>query len=129
MSFYAFSPLAGGLLAKDVNDILKPAKDSRYDAMKVFGDIFLNDTLLAGLEKQTKRCKDAGLSIMEATLRWFMHHSPLQSNDAFILGASTKEQIEASLSACEKGPLPENLADGFETMWEEIKEKAPGYHN
>lgn len=36
---------------------------------------------------------------MEATLRWFMRHSPLGKEDGFILGASSKEQVESSLEA------------------------------
>lgn len=127
MQYYAFSPLAGGLLAKPVDQILKPEKGSRYDAMKVFGDIFLNDTVLGGLKTQTELCSKHDISIMEATMRWFMHHSPLGDEDGVIIGASTEKQIEASLSACEKGPLPEEVAQGFDTMWETIKDAAPGY--
>lgn len=127
MVFYAFSPLAGGLLAKPIDDILKPLKGSRYDAMPMFGDLFLNETIIRELKKLTELCKAQDTSVMEATLRWFKHHSPLQDEDGFILGASRTEQIEASLTACEKGPLPDGIAKEFEDMWVAIKDKAPGY--
>lgn len=74
MVFYAFSPLAGGLLVKAIDDILKPEKGTRIHEMPVFGDLFLNDTIISELRKLTDLCKERKISIMEATLRWFMHH-------------------------------------------------------
>ena len=127
MVFYAYSPLAGGLLVKPVEDILKPMKGSRFDKMPVFGDLFLNETMIGELRKLTGVCKAKDISIMEATLRWFKHHSPLAEDDGVILGASRTQQVEASLSATEKGPLPEDVAKKFEDMWQAVKEKAPAY--
>lgn len=127
MSFYAFSPLAGGLLAKPIDDILKPLAGTRYDAMPQFANLFLNETIIAELKQLTKVCEARGLSVLEATLRWFRHHSELGEEDGIILGASKIEQIEKSLVACEKGPLSEDVAKEFESMWDMIKDKAPGY--
>lgn len=127
MVFYAFSPLAGGMLAKPIEKIVKPEKNSRFEAMPQFGNLFLHDVIIEELRKLTERCEDHGVSVMEATLRWFMHHSPLGDEDGFILGASSKSQIEASLSACGQGPLPADIAREFETMWEAIRDTAPGY--
>lgn len=127
MVFYAFSPLAGGLLAKPIDDILKPLKGSRFDEMPVFGNLFLNETIIEELKKLTQLCNAQNMSVMEATVRWFKHHSPLNDEDGFILGASSTKQIEASLATIEKGPLPDEIAKEFEDMWVAIKDKAPGY--
>lgn len=127
MVFYAFSPLAGGLLAKPVEEILKPGKGTRFEAMPVFGQMFCNETIVGELARLREVCEGKGVSVMEATLRWFRHHSPLGEGDGFILGASTVKQIEASLGATEKGPLQEDVVEGFEDMWKTIREKAPGY--
>lgn len=127
MVFYAFSPLAGGMLAKPIDSIIKPAKNSRFDAMPAFGGLFLHDIIIDELRKLTELCEKNELSIMEATMRWFMHHSPLGEPDGVIIGALSKSQIEASLRACEKGSLSTEIARGFVNMWEAIKDKAPGY--
>lgn len=127
MRFYAYSPLAGGLLAKPIDEILKPLKGTRYHEMPVFGNMFLNETIIEGLRKLTELCDSHNVSVMEATIRWFRHHSPLGDEDGFILGASRTTQIESSLAACEKGPLPSDVSKGFEDMWEAIKHKTPGY--
>ncbi|KAJ9608238.1 hypothetical protein H2200_007226 [Cladophialophora chaetospira] len=129
MAFYAFSPLGGGLLAKPISEIMKPAKGTRFDEMKVFGDIYLTDQIVGQLKKVQQICDEEGVPLMEATMRWFMHHSPLGEEDGFILGASTEQQIDRSLSACEKGPLERKLADAWEEMWSEIGKDPPKYHN
>jgi len=128
MAFYAFSPLAGGLLAKKLDDILHPAEGSRYQAMKVFGDIYLKENFLTALEMVREVCRKEGISVMEATLRWFMHHSVLGERDGVVLGASTTEQIEESLSACEKGKLPEEVVRAWERLWEDVKEDVMRMH-
>ena len=128
MAFYAFSPLAGGLLAKPLADIQNPSKGTRFEAMKIFADIYLTDQILPQLKHVQKVCDAEGVPLMEATMRWFMHHSPLGKEDAFIIGASTEQQIDHSLTACEMGPLPDSLAGAWEEMWEEIKKSPPKYH-
>ncbi|KAJ9659129.1 hypothetical protein H2198_003271 [Neophaeococcomyces mojaviensis] len=128
MSFYAYSPLAGGLLAKPIDEMIKPKPGTRFDLMPVFGQIYLNATNIAALKKIHDICDKNGVSSTEATMRWFMHHAPLAKEDGIILGASTEAQVEATLSACEKGPLPTEVAEGFERLWDEIREQGLPYH-
>ncbi|KIW05170.1 uncharacterized protein PV09_03721 [Verruconis gallopava] len=116
MTFYAYSPLAGGLLAKPTEEIVTPKKGTRFDSMRVFGNMYLNEENIAVLRMLQNACTAAGISLLEATMRWFMHHSPLGENDVVILGASSDSQIAESLRACKKGPLPETLFVAFEEM-------------
>ena len=129
IAFYAFSPLAGGFFAKPLDAIRNPAKGTRFDAMKVFADIYLTDASVRALTSLTHACDNAGFPVIEATMRWFMHHSALEAEDAVILGASSSKQIDTSLSACEKGPLPQEVLREFEDMWETTKANAPKYHS
>ena len=129
MGFYAFSPVGGGILAKPILEIMKPAKGTRYDQMRQFGDIYLTDQIVSQLKNVQQKCDEEGVPLMEATMRWFMHHSPLREEDGFILGASTEQQIDRSLSACEKGPLPESLVNAWEEMWREVGKDPPKYHS
>lgn len=120
ISFYVWGPLAGGLLAKPIEELTKPREGSRYHEMPVFGNLYLNENNIAAIEKMTEVCKEIDLSMMEATMRWFMHSSVLTNDDAIILGASSKEQVDQTLKATEQGPLPQAVVDGFETLWETI---------
>ena len=131
MNFYAFSPLGGGLLAKPIDELMKPKKGTRFDEMKVFGDIYLTEEITEGLRNVQKACDEEGVLLMEATMRWFMHHSVLNEGDGVILGASSDAQIDASLSACEKGPLSETLQKAWEDLWSGLQQKGkvPKYHS
>lgn len=120
ISFYAWGPLAGGLLAKPIDELVKPKPGTRYDEMPFFGNMYLNENNIAALKKMDEVCAQNDISMMEATMRWFMHHSALQDDDAVILGASSKEQVDATLTACEKGPLPQAVSDGWQTLWQSI---------
>ena len=128
MNFYVFSPLAGGLFAKKIEDIQNPAPGSRYDAMKVFGDIYLNEATVKAFASLSEQCGKHQITMLEATMRWFMHHTTLEAGDAIILGASSPNQIDASLSSCEKGPLPEVMVKEFQDMWDTTKSNAPTFH-
>ena len=129
MDYYVFSPLAGGLFAKPLSAIQNPEKGTRFDMMKVFGDLYLSDVNIESFQRLAKTCEKENVSLVEATMRWWMHHSPLGEQDAVILGASSTKQLEASLSACEEGPLPKTLQQEFEDMWERTKDDAPRYHS
>ncbi|KAK5045900.1 hypothetical protein LTR84_008686 [Exophiala bonariae] len=129
MAFYAFSPLAGGLLAKPLAEIRTPAKGSRFDEMKIFGDIYLTKEILGALEMVQSRCDVEGVPLMEATMRWFVHHSPLGKEDGVIIGASTEAQIDASLNACEKGPLSEEMQRKWAELWGVLSKNPPRYHS
>jgi len=128
MNFYAYSPLAGGALAKKIDDVLNPAPGTRFDAMKVFGNMYLKQPHIDALATLKGQCDAEGIATMEATMRWFLHHSPLVENDGVILGASSTKQIDESLKACEKGPLPNGLAKAFEDLWAAVKDESTKYH-
>lgn len=125
MVFYAYSPLAGGLLAKPISQIQNPEKGSRFDTMKVFGDMYLTEGNVSALGKLQGVCDAEEITLMEATMRWFVHHSPLGPEDGVILGASSEVQLEKSLSACEKPALPEKLVKAFEELRETAKVEMP----
>ncbi|TVY39236.1 Oxidoreductase [Lachnellula occidentalis] len=124
IKFYAFSPLAGGVLAKKIDDVLNPAPGTRFDAMKVFGDMYLKKPTFDALAVLKSRCDEEGIAVMEGTMRWLLHHSPLGEEDGVILGASNTGQINASLTACGKGPLDEGLVKVFEDLWVAIRNES-----
>jgi len=128
MVFYAYSPLAGGLFAKELSEIRAPEKGTRYDEMKVFGMLYLGDEeALKALERLTGLVEGEGMEMVDATMRWHVNHSILGDGDAVILGGSSIEQVERTLRACEMGALSEELQAGFEELWQVAKKKAPPF--
>lgn len=129
MAFYAFSPLAGGLLAKSLADITSPAKGSRFHEMKVFADIYLRPDVLAALAQVQQSVDADGITLLDATMRWFMHHAPLRPQDGVILGASTEHQINRTLSACQGPPLSQALQDAWDGLEQVLKHDPLKYHS
>lgn len=145
MNFYAFSPLAGGFLAKPIDQILKPEPGSRFDVMKVFGEIYLKEPAIESrhhLEGLLRSDHDlVGLdgpgtcTLKEATLRWMMHHSMLGEGDAIILGARDVRQAEENLKAAMfdgqdgSGDLTHPVQEAMNGMWDSIKEGSWPYHS
>lgn len=121
MTFYAYSPLAGGFFSRPKQELESPPEGGRMDQMTVFKNMFVNDATLQQHDRLNAACTKENIPMKEATLRWLMHHSALGAEDAVILGGSSAEQLEENLKACEAGPLPESTAEAFEAMWKEVK--------
>lgn len=121
IAYYIYSPLAGGFFSRTTDQLRTPPEGSRMDQMKVFSNMYVNDVSLDLHDKLSEVCRKEDMSVKEATLRWLMHHSVLGENDGIILGASSQQQMEENLTACEAGTLPGSVVEGFETMWKEWK--------
>jgi aflatoxin B1 aldehyde reductase len=83
---------------------------------------------LAALQSLHKVADSHQIDVLSASLRWLAYHSALNEDDAIILGASKVEQIDHSSAAVASGPLPEDVVEEFEKLWESVKANAPiGY--
>lgn len=135
MGFYAFSPLAGGLLAKEIQEVRNPKEGSRYEKMKNFGDLYLKDEIVRELEKVRNVCEASSLKMIEAALRWLRWHSPLAEEgwngdglgNGVIIGASSEKQLGESFKAWEGHRLPESVVKAFEDMNTSLRGLLP-YH-
>jgi len=123
IKFYSYSPLAGGLFAKSIEQVLHPEKGSRYDQMKFFGGMYLsNPKMVDGVRTLAKSCEEKGLTLLEATLRWLRWHSGLAEKDGIIVGASSVGQLEQTVKYVDGVELEEEVAAAFENLWDQIKE-------
>ena len=69
------------------------------------------------------------MTTLEAGYRWLVHHSRLRSNlgDGIIMGASSLSQLEQNLNVIRMNPLPSNMVEKFEYVWEKVKQDSPSY--
>ncbi|XP_051028098.1 aflatoxin B1 aldehyde reductase member 2-like [Acomys russatus] len=138
LKFYAYSPLAGGLLTGkyrcDVKDEEQPV--SRFFGKKwddFYRNWFWKEDHFKGVDlvkkslKATYGTRDPGMT--SAALRWMYHHSQLQGSlgDAVILGMSSPEQLEQNLAATEEGPLDPAVVDAFDEAWNMLALNCPKY--
>ncbi|KAK0756319.1 hypothetical protein N5P37_011234 [Trichoderma harzianum] len=122
ISFYAYGTSAGGFLGKSVAQAKELANNSTYVSATCrpylrdanFLEIPAQWNTIAAIER---------VSPAELAYRWVAYHSALRSDngDAFIIGASSPEQLDETLSGIEKGPLSDNGCVPIHEIWEKIK--------
>jgi aflatoxin B1 aldehyde reductase len=132
IAFYAYSPLAGGFLAKTKEGIISGANagrfsDSEATASKMYRSLYLKPALLDALEEWGFAAEEEGISKAELAYRWVSYHSPLkpENGDAIIFGARNKEQAVETIQGLNKGPLKESVLKKIDGVWEKVKHEAP----
>lgn len=121
ISFYAYSPLAGGFLT------------GRYERGQDIGNFHLkynwNEKYFDALDIIKPAAQKHSLTVSEMALRWLVHHSKMKDElgDAIILGAGTVKNLERNLADLEKGPLPEEAVKTLDDAWVLCKSHAGKY--
>ncbi|XP_047438023.1 aflatoxin B1 aldehyde reductase member 3 [Mugil cephalus] len=136
--FYAYNPLAGGLLTGKYH---YEDKDNTQPAGRFFGNNWAAayrdrywkqshfqaiDLVLKALETVYGSEKP---SLTSAAMRWMYHHSQLKGDfgDGVIIGMSTMEQLQQNLAAAEEGPLDQRVVDTFKEAWDLVAHECPNY--
>lgn len=140
ISFYAYSPLAGGLLTDRYmksNNTLTEGRFSEASGKlgKGYREMWYRDRNLMALRPVYELARRERISMLQVALRWMVHHSPLnvQNNkagavsDVVVIGASSKEQLEESLDVLEQGPLSEEVLRRLDEAWKMVKAEADPY--
>lgn len=129
MRFYAFNPLAGGLLTGKHHHFEDAPEPGRFARLKSYRDRYWKHSYFDAIEQIKQVCEKEGVAMVEAAYRWLVNHSCMNTelNDGILLGASQQEQMEQNLAAAEKGSLPENIIAAMDEAWEIAKPDSPAY--
>jgi len=120
----AYNPLAAGLLTGK-HTAGQDVAAGRFKDNPNYLDRYYKEDCFAGLHLIQEACDSCGISMLEATWSWLMHHSALQEGDAILLGASKLEHLEGNIKAArESSPLPEALLAAFDEAWSGCEEEA-----
>ncbi|XP_065054632.1 aflatoxin B1 aldehyde reductase member 2-like [Rhopilema esculentum] len=139
LRFYAYNPLAGGLLSgkyqfQDIEEKKPPGRffglggkwaesyRKRYWKKDYFDGI---EMIRSVLDNQYGEGK---VSVAEAALRWMKHHSLLIPDDGIIIGGSKMEHLQSNLKAVEQGPLHEDVVEAFDAAWKNVQGNCPTYY-
>ena len=121
MSFYAYNPLAGGLLTGKHSGLASlTSTDGRFKDNAFYFDRYGKEELFEALAAVSAVCEAQGVSMADASLRWMTHHSILEygSGDKVVLGCSSVEQLRENLASClDHGSLSPELVAAFESAW------------
>ena len=128
MRFYAYNPLAGGLLAGRYTSFEKP-EPGRFTLRQSYKKRYWNQTFFNSVTALTNTCRELEIQPAEAAFRWLVHHSCLDvaQGDGIILGASKLPQLEQNLAAAQHGPLPDAIVVAFDAAWDEASACCPEY--
>lgn len=129
ISFYAYSPMAGGFLSKTKEDIEKGAgrfnESSPGDSM--YTKMYKKPAYLEALAVWDSIANATGCSKAELAYRWVAFNSQLNAEygDGILLGAHNIEQLQSTLNNLKKGPLAPEIADKINQMWTKLRDEAP----
>lgn len=123
MQFYAYNPLAGGLLtgkhqaSETLPDTGRFRQDYGYRSRYWKSDYF------SVLERFQTACAAFDLNPAEAAFSWLLNHSKLSTElkDGIIIGVSKTPHLIDNLAAFNQPPLDQSILDVLDQGWAVIK--------
>ena len=132
--YYTHGSLASGFLTGKYKQGVAPVKGvdrfAQSRRIKQYEERYLHrDEMFAALDAITGAADSAGITTLEAAVRWTQHHSAVDGSlgDAVLIGVSRVEQLEPIMRASQGGPLPEPVIAAFEEANELVKMKSEYY--
>ncbi len=121
--FYAYNPLAGGLLTGKHGNYADTPEPGRFTLNDQYPSRYWKPEYFRVLQSLTAACRGHGITPGEVALRWLVHHSRLSGDakDAIILGASRLAHLQENLAACERGGLPREVVSVLDEGWETVR--------
>jgi aflatoxin B1 aldehyde reductase len=132
IEFWAYNPLAGGLLtgkyaqiynSKSIGESNIP--DSRFKSNKIYQNIFWKEPILNGIEDFVNLPNPTTYA-----LNWYSQDSKLNDSDGVILGSSSLEQIKTNLNLLDSinsTQLDKSIYTNFYNKYLEFEKDTPDY--
>lgn len=129
MRFYAFNPLAGGMLTGKHHHFENVPGPGRFARLESYRKRYWKQSYFDAVDEIRKACDAENIPMVETAYRWLAYHSCLDATkgDGILLGASCLEQMTQNMAAVGKGELPKSVLDAMEAAWEIAKPDSPSY--
>jgi aflatoxin B1 aldehyde reductase len=126
--FYAYNPLAGGLLTGRYSQLSNMPREGRFALKSAYVERFWKKSYFDAIEVIQDASEQAGLSMIQIALRWLLRHSFLKgpSGDGVIIAASNLKQWECNLNSL-NGELPMKVLEAIDRAWEKARQDCPPY--
>ena len=123
ISFYAYNPLAGGLLTGKYQSVDQLSDRGRFVLHTGYQQRYWKKDYFHVLQKLWEACRETGLKPTQVALSWLVNHSQLSSEqgDGIILGVSKIGHLSENMQACHHAPLDQSLLDILDRGWDIIK--------
>lgn len=134
LKYYTHGSLASGFLTGKYKQGVAPVKGvdrfAQKRRIKQYEARYLNrEEMFAALAAISDAAGSAGISVLEAAIRWTQHHSAVDAScgDAVLIGVSRIEQLAPIMLASMNGPLPAGVIEAFEAANDIIGMKSEYY--
>lgn len=129
MRFYAFNPLAGGMLSGKHQHFEDAPEPGRFARLKSYRDRYWKKSYFDAIAEIKTACDKEDIPMVEAAYRWLVNHSIMDAKkgDGILIGASKITQMEQNMEAVKKGELPQPILDALDGAWEIAKPDSPAY--
>ena len=129
MRFYAFNPLAGGMLTGKHKHFEDAPEPGRFARLESYRKRYWKQSYFDAVDAIKQACDAEGIPMAEAGYRWLSEHSMMDAakDDGILLGASRLEQMTQNMAAVKKGVLPQSVLDAMDAAWEIAKPDSPAY--
>ena len=126
--FYAYNPLAGGLLTGKYSQINNVPKDGRFALKNVYFERFWKQSYFDAIKLIQEASQQEGMSLLQIGLSWILKYSRLQSSsgDGVIIAASNLKQWESNLNSLH-GELPTKVVEAINRAWEKARQDCPSH--
>lgn len=129
LRFYAYNPMAGGLLTGRYRNFNEVPSDGRFTHRPNYQGRYWKKRFFDAMEIIKSAVTQCGITTIEATYRWMAYHSMLdrERGDAILIGASKLEHLKQNMETVKAGPLPMDVVDAFDQAWRISKADSPAY--
>lgn len=129
MRFYAYNPMAGGLLTGRYGKFEEAPTDGRFTHRPNYQGRYWKKSYFDAVAVIADAAGKHGITLIEATYRWLAYHSMLNGDrgDAILIGASKLAHLKQNIEAVNSGPLPEDVIAAFSAAWDISKADSPEY--
>ena len=121
--FYAYNPLAGGLLTGKYRSLDDLPDDGRFAEFDSYHQRYWKQDYFNVIREFVEACQAQNLTPTQAAMSWLVNHSLLEAErgDGIILGVTRLEHLKTNMAACEHGPLDPSIVEILDRGWEIIK--------
>ena len=129
MRFYAFNPLAGGMLTGKHQHFEDTPEPGRFARLESYRKRYWKQSYFDAVDEIRKACEAEGIPMVEAAYRWLCNHSMMDATkgDGILLGASKITHMVQNMEAAKKGELPQSILEAMDAAWEIAKPDSPAY--
>lgn len=126
-----YNPLGGGLLSgkhsftSAPGESDEPGRFSGSRLAEMYRERYWNEELFGGIGKLSDIAQQAGISLVELSLRWLISQP---STNSLLLGGSKISHLKANLDVLARGPLEQDILDACDGVGHSLSGPMPAYN-